>query len=451
MNPPTNPAFPVAGNSHFPQCWLGLAILSLALSGLAPLLLLAGRASIYAEKAFVQQWFIPILVVHVNLSVGLWFLAMAMMLWSVCVGQTFRMVHKAALTAFGLAILCIASAPLQGGEAFTSNYIPVQDNIVFFTGIGLAAVSLLLMVAIMFFPTREAKPYSDDNSLLPLAFRLNALTVLAAVGCFALSIMQHPGGYGGQSYFEAVFWGGGHILQIAYAQLVLIAWLGISRYLGMPQISDNLLKSIFVFLWFAAALSPLVYVFTDVNSGGHITFFTWQMNAVTGTLPAIVMLHLLYGMFRIDWSRHKPAAWCLLMSLLLFLEGGALGFLIEGSNVIIPAHYHGSTVGVTLALMGLVYVLLPQFGIPSIAQSRLAFWQPILYGVGQIMHVSGLAVAGGHGVARKTAGALDASQMGAEIALQIMRIGGLLAVIGGGLFIVIVARACWRARCSAPA
>ena len=39
-----------------------------------------------------------------------------------------------------------------------------------------------------------------------------------------------------------------------------------------------------------------------------------------------------------------------------------IGIFIAGTNVRIPAHYHGCIVGVTLALMGLVYHLLPQLG-----------------------------------------------------------------------------------------
>jgi cytochrome c oxidase subunit 1 len=36
--------------------------------------------------------------------------------------------------------------------------------------------------------------------------------------------------------------------------------------------------------------------------------------------------------------------------------------MIRGVNVVIPAHYHGSIVGITLAFMGLAYVLLPRLG-----------------------------------------------------------------------------------------
>src|SRR3546814_12765860 len=106
------------------------------------------------------------------------------------------------------------------------------------------------------------------------------------------------------------------------------------------------------------------------------------------------------ALWRCDRSvepQHSPLRAALLASMLLFAAGGLIGVFINGSNVKIPAHYHGSIVGVTLALMGLVYLLLPQlgFGTPS---GRLARWQPTANGYGPLLHVVGLLWAGGFGV-----------------------------------------------------
>jgi cytochrome c oxidase subunit 1 len=77
---------------------------------------------------------------------------------------------------------------------------------------------------------------------------------------------------------------------------------------------------------------------------------------------------------------------------------------IAGSNVKIPAHYHGCIVGVTLALMGLVYHLLPRLGYGADG-AAVAAVQPWLYGIGQLLHIVGLVWSGGYGVQRKVAGA----------------------------------------------
>src|SRR3546814_10081059 len=101
--------------------------------------------------------------------------------------------------------------------------------------------------------------------------------------------------------------------------------------------------------------------------------------------------------------------------MLLCGAGVLIGVFINCSNVKMPAHYHGSIVGVTLALMGLVYLLLPQlgFGTPS---GRMARWQPTVYGAGQLLHIVGLVWSGGYGVQRKVAGAEQSLRSISEVA-----------------------------------
>jgi heme/copper-type cytochrome/quinol oxidase subunit 1 len=126
-----------------------------------------------------------------------------------------------------------------------------------------------------------------------------------------------------------------------------------------------------------------------------------------------------------------------LSSILLFAVGGVLGFLIAGLDIVIPAHYHGATVGVTVAFMGLCYLLLPRLGYGPIPQ-RMAFWQPWLYAGGQLMHIAGLAWTGGYGVQRKTAGIAQGLDRFGEIAgMGLMGFGGLISVIGGVLFLIV--------------
>jgi len=115
-----------------------------------------------------------------------------------------------------------------------------------------------------------------------------------------------------------------------------------------------------------------------------------------------------------------------------------IGFLIQGSDVRVPAHYHGSIVGVTLALMGLAYALLPRLGYRE-ATGRIANWQPWLYGGGQLLHILGLMWSGGYGVQRKVAGAEQTLRTTQEVfGMGLMGFGGLLAIVGGILFVWVV-------------
>jgi heme/copper-type cytochrome/quinol oxidase subunit 1 len=111
--------------------------------------------------------------------------------------------------------------------------------------------------------------------------------------------------------------------------------------------------------------------------------------------------------------------------------------LISGSTVTVPAHYHGSIVGITIAFMGVTYHLLPQLGFARVS-GRLARWQPGIYGCGQLMHITGLAWSGGYNVARKSA----AAERGIEqiAGMGLMGFGGLVSIVGGVTFLLLVYR-----------
>ena len=143
------------------------------------------------------------------------------------------------------------------------------------------------------------------------------------------------------------------------------------------------------------------------------------------------------------WGADKPLGEgtylraALVSSLVLFAAGGALGFMITGLDIVIPAHYHGTTVGVTIAFMGLTYYLLPRLGFGPLPV-RMATVQPYLYGGGQLIHIIGLAWTGGYGVQRKTAGlAQGLDRLGEIIGMGLMGLGGLISVVGGLLFLIV--------------
>jgi heme/copper-type cytochrome/quinol oxidase subunit 1 len=134
----------------------------------------------------------------------------------------------------------------------------------------------------------------------------------------------------------------------------------------------------------------------------------------------------------------RPLRAALVMSIVLFGVGGLIGYAIRGSDVRIPAHYHGAIVGVTIALMGLAYWLLPRLGFGE-PPRRLATWQSYLYGGGQLLHITGLVWSGGYGVQRKVAdGAEVVRSIEQTVGMGLMGAGGLIAVAGGMLFVAAV-------------
>jgi len=125
--------------------------------------------------------------------------------------------------------------------------------------------------------------------------------------------------------------------------------------------------------------------------------------------------------------------------------------------VTIPAHYHGSIVGISVAFMGLsymfcfkhaIYINIKELGgVINIIFAKnninndknlgqkMASLQVIILTFGQALHVAGLALAGGYGVLRKTPGAEIA--LSAKVYMGMVGGGGLIAIIGGLIFVYI--------------
>jgi hypothetical protein len=96
--------------------------------------------------------------------------------------------------------------------------------------------------------------------------------------------------------------------------------------------------------------------------------------------------------------------------------------------------------------MTTLLILLPRFGLP-IAHPRLAMWQPGIYGGGQTLFASGLAIAGfwGHSGRKLYDAERIVTAPVERIGWTIAGVGGLLALAGGILFVVLVVGSVKRA------
>jgi cytochrome c oxidase subunit 1 len=162
------------------------------------------------------------------------------------------------------------------------------------------------------------------------------------------------------------------------------------------------------------------------------------------------------GLF--EWLRKAP--WgdpgfsALVFSVIVFgFVGGITGvtFGTEQINIIahntlrIPGHFHSTVVsGTALAFMGVTYYV-----IPLIFRKRVAFWplariQPYLFAGGMLIFSMAMTFAGTFGVPRRH---WDISFSGApfdvqfnpavDLVIGVMALGGLLAAVGGGIYIVV--------------
>lgn len=426
-------------HSVWPKRWLWLGISALAIAGVFAVILVMARTP---QLAVFTQLFSVALVVHVDLSVLVWFLAIAGMLWASyggVVDAKLPYFQGAAFWACALATGLIAISPLHSDwDVIKSNYIPVLYNPLFLGGLSLLMAGMVVAVL----PVILSPPKAATSTMLDKAIYWSAWIVAIALLAFSLSAAQLDSTLPLDARFETLFWAGGHILQFAFTQLALIGWLVLLSSLGVvPSKRASKVLSWLLPLGYAASLfSVLAFVFYPVGSPEFVTFFTHKMIVIGGIAPGIFMLYIVMQLYKLGCVKPSTRAlWSsLMMSWLVFAAGGIIAFMIQGQNVTIPAHYHGSIVGVTLSLMGMVYVILPKLGYRQVAAKRLAFWQPILYGGGQLLHISGLAYSGGYGVLRKYTGELPIE---VKAAMGVMGLGGTLAIIGGLLFVVVVIKA----------
>jgi hypothetical protein len=430
--------------------WLGLGLSALIASGVLSILLVVARTPGMARVLPVADFFHVALVAHVDLSVLVWFLAFAGVLWTL--NSTSHAIRTASL-GFVLAAagtVAIALAPFfGGGQPVMANYIPVLDEPLFLGGLIVFAAGVACVVIRGMASAPPVRPRLSGADAL--RFGLNASLVATAVAllAFGWSFFAVPPGLDPKAYFELLFWGGGHVLQFTWSLLMLVAWLWLADASGARvPLSPRVVTLLFGIGLASVFVTPVIYLAYDVGSVPHHRLLTWLMRFGGGLAIPPVALAVLWALVR---SRRvmpdaKPLRAALIASVVLFGAGGVIGFLIEGSNVKIPAHYHGCIVGVTIALMGLAYLLLPALGYarPSV---RLATWQPYLYGGGQLLHITGLVWSGGYGVQRKVAGSEQVLRTTQEIAgMGLMGLGGLIAIAGGILFVFVMLQAIVRGR-----
>jgi cytochrome c oxidase subunit 1 len=436
---------PLDARRALARAWLWLGLLALIGSGVFSVLLVLSRTPGVNRLLPGSDFFRTALVVHVDLSVLVWFVAVAGLLWSINGARAGMAWGWCALhlTGAGTALMTMA-AFLAPGEAIMANYIPMLDSRVFILGLLVLGLGVAVLVLRAMIGSPKIGLKIDGTSALRFGINASAVATAVALMAFTWSFLVLPQNLAGKAYYEILFWGGGHALQFTWTLLMLVSWLWLASICGarMP-ISPRLTVLMFALALASVFVTPYAYLAYDVATVEHRNLHTWAMRLGGGMAIAPIALAVWLGL-RHDRSSDETAAplrAALITSMVLFAAGGMIGVMIRGSNVKIPAHYHGCIVGVTLAFMGLVYHLLPRLGYGAV-RGKLATIQPYLYGAGQLLHIIGLVWSGGYGVQRKVAGADQVLHSTAEIVgMGLMGLGGLVAIIGGLLFVLVVIKA----------
>ncbi len=399
--------------------WIKLALASLIIPGITAIALVLLR-TINVDQMEWGQVFKTALVIHVDLSVYIWMITGAILLWSI----NGNLGNRLQRNFFGVAVagtfLIAIAAFINQPNPLLNNYIPVLESVWFFIGLGMFSFAAL-MLALSAFKSSSA-----------LATKLMAILYFVAVYMTAHSYLILDTGSSG--YYEFLFWGGGHVLQLMVSLLMLSIWVKLYE-LNHVNLSSPLLSGIYLIMALPVIYALYIHFVFNIDSIEYRLGMTNMMIWGNGIAPILLSLVILS---QTKLSNLKSITGIsLYSSMLMFLTGGLIAIYISGINTIIPAHYHGSIVGVTLSIMGLIYYSLEKLGY-SIRLKRLAYAQPIIYTIGQLMHIGGLAISGSHGAARKTVGTVGNLAQTTDLSIFLTRTGGLVAILGGAIFILIV-------------
>ena len=427
--------------------WSAVAICALAVAGAFALLLAVSRIPGIEGVAFWPlDFFSKGLVIHVVFSFVVWFAAVFAALATIAAARLAGGVlplpglglTAAGGTAAAMPPLFIP-ALLERGEATLNNYVPVIIDPLYYAGLALLAGAIGLAAMRLLAVVRPAALRRDPPAAATAAA---ALAMLLALLCFAVALSMLAGSSFSFDFNEALMWGGGHLLQFVNTLLLLVAWTTLASSWPAAPASRPLGIASAVLLA-GALVGPLFYLLFPPFSPAQTMAFTW-LQYLLGPAAAIVAIALLLRLPR-PLPRGAPAFLALILSVLLFAVGGTLGLFVDGTDTRTPAHYHGMIAGVTLAFFGLFFVrLLPALGreAGTARRQRLILH---LFAWGQLAACIGLFAAGGHGAPRKVAGAAQGlHDIVAKIGMGLNGIGGLIAVIGGILFIWTVGSALLR-------
>ncbi len=392
--------------------------------------------------------------------------------------------------AFGLMVLgavtvntAILTNPLN--HLSFQPYPPLRGTPDFYLGTILFAVGALLGVGVFFATVARAYREKTHQGSLPLvvfgafvAAVLAVATLLVGALVYVPAFLWSVGWVANLDPFlwKLAYWGFGHPSQQINLAATITVWYLLSWLtVGGRTPSEKVSRAAFVLYLVAINLGSAHHLQTEpsgalsvgwkwVNTGYlvHLAVLGSMIHAfaVPGSVEVGQRLRgytrgLFQWLVRGPW--HNPAFTSLILSVALFgFLGGTTG-VIAGTEQLnlkwhnttaIMGHFHGVVVaGTTLAFMGVTWYVLPLIFRRRVVAEHLARWQPWLFGVGVgLLVLAYLQLGVRYGLPRKQPdifrfrGLPLAFSWPPEVypLLTVAGVGGLLAVAGGALFIVLV-------------
>lgn len=399
------------------RSWRLLAISALGIAACIALLLVAARAPYLGELLPSVAWFRTGLVLHVDLAVVVWLLGGCAYYWSAASAPRARVLARASLAVGAICALMLPLGAALGGGAHLSNYLPfVAQPLYIGALLGFAIAVTIAYARFMVWP--------DHGSAWRLPRALTGIPLLCALISLAWSavdISRFDAGAG-----EALTWGAGHTLLLAYVCVMMLAWLDVAQRAGIA-IDSKWIDTAFLLQSLPALAAPAIHLLLPIDQSSFREAFTGVMRWSAWPGAVLLGICLLRG-YGTRGLRDIDVGFALSSS--LFVVGLALGATIRDDTSVVPAHYHATVGAVTVALM--------RAAMPARRAGRRRVATPIVaYGIGILLLALALAWSGWHGVSRKapllTHPLTDASQ---RIGMAFVALGGALAIAGVLAFVL---------------
>lgn len=461
-----------------------MATVMLLIGGIAAIGVLLTRWQ--AVHLLPAEWFYRILTVHglTMLVFFIIFFEMAVLHFAGPVLLNCRQpAPKLGWLAFGLmtvgSLLTEVIMWMGKADVLLSSYVPLRAHPLYYLGIILFAVGALLATGLFFAALVVAKREQTYRGSVPLvtygaltAAIIAVITLLHGAAVYVPTFLWSLGLMPiDPQIYRMVWWALGHSSQqINVSAMVSIWYLLAALTVGGVVLNEKISRTAFVLYVLFISMASAHHLLVDpgfssawkVVNTSYFMYMAVLASMIHGfTVPAGIELGqrlrgYTKGMF--EWLTKAP--WgdpgfsSMIFSIVVFgFVGGITGvtFGTEQINIIahntfrIPGHFHSTVVsGTAMAFMGATYYLIPLIFRKQVSFWKLAQIQPYLFAGGMLVFSMSMTFAGSFGVPRRhwdisfTNAPFDVQfSPTVDLMLGIMALGGLVAALGGGLYILV--------------
>jgi len=384
-----------------------------------------------------------------------------------------------ALMVLGVVVNLVAVFRGDSTVMFTS-YVPLPANPMFYLGLILFAVGALIGCFIFLGTLVIAKAENTYEGSIPLV-TFGALTA-AIIAIFTIAsgaIILIPTFLWSVGYiksidplmYRTIWWGFGHSSQQINVAAHVAIWYAIAAIVfGAKPMSERVSRAAFLLYILFLQLASAHHLLSDpglstewkVFNTSYAMYLAVLASMIHGlTVPGAIEVAqrekgFTKGLF--EWLRKAPWGNPVFSGMILSLVGfgflGGISGVMMGTEqlnmlihntIYVPGHFHATVViGTTLAFMAVTYFLIPTLFKREVMMPGLAKWQPYLFGIGMMVFSLAMMGAGTLGVPRRhwditfAGAALPYEFPGAAwLMLGIVGVSGLVAIVGGGIYILI--------------